>query len=197
MSEHKSTSVAIIDLLRDRKSHRALSPAPIDRPVIFRMLEAARWAPSARNEQPWRFVIVDRKQEAQFSDLVGTLLGSNALWASNASLFIVVVVKNTWGSEGKANPYAYYDAGQAVAHLTVQAQVEGISIRQMGAFDKAKAANCIGVADGFETFLILAVGKPGNVDDLPDDLRTLELARRTRKGIDEIAFSTKWEEALS
>jgi nitroreductase len=192
-----SGSAAIVDLLRLRKSTRALSPAPVERSAVWRLLEAARWAPSARNEQPWRFVIVRRDQSEQFGKLIGSMHLYNQEWAKNASLLIAVIVKKNWGDDGGVNPYAFYDCGQAVAHLTVQAQSEGISIRQVGSFDTVKAAEILETPSDLNPFLLLALGTPGDPNDLPEQLRNMELAPRSRKALFEIAYQEKWNKPLA
>ncbi|MGO8671039.1 MAG: nitroreductase family protein [Capsulimonadaceae bacterium] len=195
MSLSNPDTLPIHDLLRNRRSHRALVPAPIEPSAILRLLEAARWAPSARNEQPWRFVVVRRDQEPQFSALVEGISTITRSWAKSASVLIAVIAKTTLGDI--PNPYALYDCGQAVAHLTVQAQAEGLSVRQIGSFDKSEAAACLEVPAEYDTFLLLALGTPGDPNDLPEEIRFLELAPRTRKDLAQIAFSEKWNQPLA
>jgi nitroreductase len=191
-----SGSAAIIDLLRLRRSTRALSPRPIELAVLWRLLEAARWAPSAQNEQPWRFIVVRRDTE-QFGHLISTMHEYNRMWAKNASVLIAAVVRKSGGNGQPENPFALYDLGQSVAMLTVQAQSEEISIRQIGAFDSKKAGEYLEIPSGSAVFTVLAMGYEGDPDELPENMKQMELAPRVRKPLFEIAFSEKWNKPLT
>jgi nitroreductase len=155
--------------------------------VIRTILEAARWAPSANNVQPWRFIVA-RRGTAAFATVHDAMAGFNQAWADSAALLIVNVAE-TVDAEGKARPWARYDLGQAVAHLTVQAQHEGLHTHQMGGFDAARIHTAFGLAPSLEVVSITAIGVLGDPDTLPAPLREREVAPRLRKPLAELVLA--------
>ena len=119
MNIAENPNIAIHELIRNRRSYRTFAPKLVEHDKLVRLLEAARWSPSARNDQPWRFIVVTREDVALFDDVAGTFAAFNLVWAKNAAVFIVAVRRPTWESDGLPNPYSDYDLGQAVAYLTV------------------------------------------------------------------------------
>src|SRR5882672_9989366 len=126
----------ILDLIKQRWSPRAFDPAPIPRETLHVLFEAARWAPSSNNAQPWRYVVADT--EEAHARAAGVLTGRNPLWAAKAPV-LVCVAAQTIAEDGKPNRHAWYDTGQATALLTVQATSMGLFVHQMAGFDGAKA----------------------------------------------------------
>lgn len=186
-SRRADTTAPLIDALVDRWSPRAYDPeAEISPEAIGTVLEAARWAPSANNSQPWRFIVARRGTEA-FTTLHDTLLGFNQAWADSAAVLIANVAE-TSDDEGNARPWARYDLGQAVAHYSVQAQHEGLHTHQMGGFDAARIAAAFDLDERFEVVSVTAVGVLGDVDALPDALREREVAPRVRKPLGELVI---------
>ena len=120
------------------------------------LLEAARWAPSAQNHQPRRFVVARRGTET-FDTIVGALLSFNAMWAGHASA-LVVALAETSTVEGDDRPTAEYDLGQAIAALTVQAHAEGLHVHQMAGIDAAGLAAAFGLPERFVPFTVTAIG---------------------------------------
>lgn len=152
-----ATTVPLHDLLAHRWSPRGYDPhAVIPGPELNAILEAARWAPSARNLQPRRF-LVHRRGEAAYDRIVAHLAPGNQTWAGDASVLIVAVAEIT-AADGSPQRWARYDLGQAVAHLSVQAQAFGIDVRQMGGIDAAGLAGEFGFPDRFEAVTVIAVG---------------------------------------
>lgn len=187
-SRKAATDAPLITPLVERWSPRAYDPAAeIDPSVIRTVLEAARWAPSANNVQPWRFVVARRGTEA-FATVHDALLGFNQAWADSAAV-LVVNIAETADDEGKPRPWAKYDLGQAVAHLTVQAQHEGLHTHQMGGFDARRLHAAFGLAGNLEVVSITAIGVLGDVDALPDPLREREAAPRLRKPLEELVLA--------
>ncbi|WP_395245126.1 nitroreductase family protein [Agromyces sp. MMS24-K17] len=187
-SRRADTTAPLIDALVDRWSPRAYDPAAeIPADALRTVLEAARWAPSANNTQPWRFIVARRGSEA-FTTLHDALLGFNQAWADSAAVLIANVAEIA-DDEGKPRPWARYDLGQAVAHYSVQAQHEGLHTHQMGGFDGARIAEAFGLGERFEVVSVTAVGVLGDVDALPDALREREVAPRVRKPLDELVIA--------
>jgi len=165
--------------------------------TLANLFEAARWAPSSRNEQPWRFVIVKKEDSQNFSDLLSCLHPTNQVWAKNASALILVTVKKTFSGNETVNAHAYYDAGQAVANLSLQATADHLYLRQMGGIDKDKIITVFNVPPGFGIVCVIAAGYPGNPASLPDYLSEKENLPRTRKATDEFVFSGKFGKKIA
>lgn len=186
-SRKADTSAPLIDALVDRWSPRAFDPAAVvDADVLRTILEAARWAPSANNSQPWRFIVA-RRGTPEFAAIHAAMVGFNRAWADSAAALIVNVAEIA-DADGVPRPWARYDLGQAVAHLTVQAQHEGLHTHQMGGFDAGRLHEAFGLADNLEAVSITTIGVLGDVDALPEALREREVAPRLRKPLDELVL---------
>ena len=187
-SRKADTTAPLIHPLVERWSPRAYDPtAVVSTDVLRTILEAARWAPSANNTQPWRFIVARRGSDA-FTTVHDALMGFNQAWADSAAVLIVNIAE-TADAEGKPRPWARYDLGQAVAHLTVQAQHEGLHTHQMGGFDAAALHAAFDLADNLEVVSITTIGVLGDLDALPEPLREREVAPRLRKPLDELVVA--------
>ncbi|MCA0145386.1 nitroreductase family protein [Blastococcus sp. LR1] len=176
---HKTaaTAVPLHPLLAGRWSPRGLDPRhELTDEQVTALLEAARWAPSASNTQPWRFAVTHRGTP-EHAAVLDALAGGNRIWAHAAST-LVVVAAETHTSEGKERPWAVYDTGQAVAHLSVQAEVEGLAVHQMGGFDSGRIAALL--PDGVIPLVVLAIGRRDETAELPEVLAGREAAARDR-----------------
>lgn len=183
-SRKATTAAPLIDPLATRWSPRAFDPeAIVETETLRTILEAARWAPSANNSQPWRFIVARRGTEA-FTTVHGAMAGFNKEWADSGAVLIVNIAEIA-DSEGKPRPWARYDLGQAVAHLTVQAQHEGLHTHQMGGFDAQAIHDAFDLAENLEVVSITTIGALGDVDQLNEVLREREIAPRQRKQLDE------------
>lgn len=182
------TDHAILDVLQERWSPRAYEPVEIDEALLSKALEAARWSPSAYNAQPWRFVVARRGTEA-FDRVVGALAEFNQLWAPNASVLILAIAEVT-NEEGRANPTAVYDLGQAVAHLTIQAHADGLVVHQMSGFDADAAAQAFDLDERLQPVTVVALGSLGDAAALDAMLREREHAPRARKPLSEIVLGS-------
>ena len=187
-----STSSPILPLLAQRRSLRAFDPGPVEEAVLARLLEAARWAPSSRNAQPWHFVVVRRGDVEAHVKAVSVLTGRNAEWAPAAPVLMLALARVT-DEKGRPNRHAQYDLGQAVAQLVVQATAEGLVCHQMGGFDAVRARELFDVPDDFELMTLIAVGRAGEASALPDELRALESAPRRRRDLASISSSGRYE----
>jgi nitroreductase len=192
MEKPAPTIHAVHELIRQRRSPRAFSSKPLGDAELRSLLEAARWAPSCFNEQPWRFVVARRESQAEFDRLLSCLDEKNRRWAKVAAVLILSVASKVFAKSGKANRHALHDVGLAVAQLTFQATALGLGVHQMAGFSTERARDRYGIPDEFEPVAVLAVGYPGNPDSLPDDLRERELAGRSRKPQPELAFAGEW-----
>jgi nitroreductase len=195
-SDHPKTARTdhdVIDLIARRWSPRAFdSTKDVTRAELLRLFEAARWAPSGQNEQPWRFVVILRRESpAAFEALLGALLPKNRSWAEAAPVLALVAVDETRKYGPSAG--AWYDAGQAVAFLTLQATAMELSVRQMEGFVTATAREACNVPASFTPAVIMAIGYAGDPDALPHEShRVAERQPRTRRPLSEFVFDTEW-----
>jgi nitroreductase len=188
----------ILDVIRHRWSPRAFARGrDVAEKDLRRLFEAARWAPSSRNEQPWRFVVTHRVRTPEaFAGLLGAATSKNQLWAAAAPVLVLVALRSNHEAIEVANPHAWYDAGQAVAFLTLQATAEGISVRQMQGFDPAIARQALEVPPPFEPAVIMAIGYAGDPETLTvAGHREAEIAPRSRRPLDEFVFEGRWGHA--
>ena len=185
-TSRNETSVPIHDTLAGRWSPRSFDPAyVVGEDDLTALGEAARWAPSASNTQPARF-IVGARGTGTFDKIFATLMDFNTTWTPRASLLIVALAEVE--RDGKALRWAEYDLGQAVAHLSVEAESRGLNVRQMGGFDPAAVKTAFEVPAGMEPVAVVAVGKYLDAEDLPQGIRERDTAPRTRRGLEELAL---------
>ncbi|AZQ39525.1 oxidoreductase [Streptomyces cyaneochromogenes] len=190
-----TTAVAVHPLLADRWSPRSFDAThTITDEELVPLLEAARWAPSARNLQPWRFLVGRRGDEA-YRRLLATLVPGNQLWAGNSSLLVAAVAAER-REDGTPHQGAAYDTGLAVAQLSVQAHALGLHAHQMGGFDPERLRVSLGVPDGYRPLSITAIGALAAADLLPKELRDRETAARERRPLTETFFAESWGDPL-
>ena len=179
MRKTASTAVSVHPLLAERWSPRGFDGAhEIGGEALTARLEAARWAPSAQNSQPWRF-LVTRRGEPAHDRLYAALAPGNQAWAGAASALILVAAR-TADDDGRPQPWALYDTGQAVAALVTQAQADGLAVHQMGGFDTDAVRTGFGLGEDLTPVVILAVGRHDSEAGLPEPLAAREAAPRTR-----------------
>ncbi len=195
MQKPAETQFAIHDLLKNRWSPRSFANRAVEPEKLASLFEAARWSPSGGNSQPWSFIVVTQETPDLHEKLVATMTGNNPRWAHLAPVLIVTLARLN-SEKPEANRFAYYDLGQAAAHLTIQASALGLDVHQMGGFDRVKARELLEIPEGYDLLTVIAVGYPGSIEDLPDDLRERELLPRTRKTVTEIAFQERWNRPL-
>ncbi len=182
----------INDLLVRRWSPRAFSEAAVPREMVCSLLEAARWAPSCFNEQPWSFIVATREDPEAFEKLLGCLRETNQAWARRVPVLMVAVAKAAFDHNGKPNRHAGHDVGLAVENLMLQAVSMGLFAHAMAGFDASKVRELYGVPEGQDPLVALAVGFPGDPEDLPEELRERELAPRERKPLERFVFGPSW-----
>jgi len=184
----------IHDLLARRWSPRAFADRPVAPDVLRSLCEAARWAPSSANLQPWSFIVATRDNQQEFARMLECLVEGNQIWAKQAPVLIVSVAAKL-DRDGDPNPHAWYDVGQAVALLSVQATALGLFVHQMAGILPDKIRGLYQIPDSYEPVTGIALGYPGTPEQLPDKLRQRELAPRTRKPINEFVFAGAWGRA--
>lgn len=176
-------------LLARRWSTRAFDPQHVlGDAQATALLEAARWAPSAGNSQPWRFAVALRGTP-EHAAILDTLAGGNRAWAHAASA-LVVIGTLTDDVQDAVLPWRYYDAGQAAAHLSVQAEHEGLSVHQMGGFDRERLVELLD-APGVTPLVVIAVGRYAPQVQLPEPFAGRETAPRERRALDSLLLTVR------
>lgn len=187
-SKTATTRVPLHPLLAQRWSPRGFDgSASVGDEQLVALLEAARWAPSANNSQPWRF-LVTRRDEPGFDRLHALLMPGNRSWAASAGALILVAAQ-TVDEQGRPRPWARYDTGQAVAALTVQAQHEELAVHQMGGFDSDGVRDAFALEGSLSPVVVLAVGRRDPEAQLSEPLATREQAPRTREPLDTLLLA--------
>ena len=193
MSAHKhaQTHYPVVDVIKHRWSPRAFTPQPISNDDLHTLFEAAAWAPSAMNEQPWRFVYVHREQTEAFQNVWECLLPGNQPWARHAAVLVVVLARKTMGANEAPNRHYLHDTGMATANLLLQAASMGIHGHVMGGFDMTKTQEALHLPADLEPATFLALGYVGEAEQLEEPFRSRELAPRSRKPLREFVFENQ------
>lgn len=193
MDKRAKTEYAIHPLMANRWSPVAFAPRPMPDESLGALLEAARWAPSCFNDQPWFFLVARRQNEAEFQRMLECLVEGNRAWARNASVLLISVTRSTFQRNDKPNRFALHDLGLAVGSLLVQASEMGLIVHQMGGFDPAKAREVYRIPEGFEPQTAVAIGYYDDPSKLSDDIRERESQPRERKPLSSFVFSGGWD----
>jgi nitroreductase len=192
MQKPAPTDFPVHDLIRHRWSPRAFADKPIDPAILVSLFEAARWAPSSSNEQPWAYLVATKHDADNFAKTLSVLVDFNAGWAKSAPVLVLAVSSLKFHANGNPNRNAFYDTGAATALLSVEATARGLMVHQMAGFDPAKAKQVFDIPADWEPIAAIAIGYPGHPDSLPEKLRDRELAPRTRKPLTEFVMSGRW-----
>ncbi|WP_055587788.1 nitroreductase family protein [Peterkaempfera griseoplana] len=185
------TAVAVHPLLAERWSPRSFDAShTVTDEQLTALLEAARWAASAGNLQPWRF-LVGRRGDATFKQIFDSLKPGNQLWAGNSSLLIAAVAAEQH-ADGTPHSHAAYDTGLAVAQLVLQAQALGLHAHQMGGFEAEQLRTALSVPDGYRPLSVTAIGVAAAADLLPPELHARETAARERRPLTETFYAEGW-----
>lgn len=174
-----------------RWSPRAFADKPVAADDLKKIFEAAHWAASSFNEQPWRF-LVGRKGDATYKKIFDSLVEFNRMWAKSAPVLVLSVGKMTFSHNGSPDYYGLHDTGAATAYLTLQTSALGLHAHSMGGFDHEKARELFGIPEDYAMGAVTALGYLGDVDALPDHFKQQELEPRTRKPLSEMVFA-EWE----
>ncbi|BAY99724.1 nitroreductase [Tolypothrix tenuis PCC 7101] len=185
------TEYPVHDFIRSRWSPRAFSDRAVEPEKLLSLLEAARWAPSSFNHQPWSFIVATKEDATEYNRLFSTLVEFNQGWAKNAPVLILAIAKIRT-DDGKTNRHAFHDVGLAIENLILQATSLGLFAHQIGGFNADTAREIYQIPADYEPATVLTIGYPGDPQNLPDGLRDRELAPRTRKPLSEFVFTGQW-----
>lgn len=182
------TQIPINEYLAGRWSPRAFAGRPVKTEDLIAILEAARWAPSCFNEQPWSFIVATQNEPGEFQKLLDCLMDGNKVWAQHAPVLMISVAKLSFDYNGKPNRHAFHDVGLAAMSLVIEARVRGLQVHQMGGFHIDKVREVYQVPATHEPVAAIAVGYEGSPEQLPEKLREQEEAPRQRKPLTELIF---------
>ncbi|TKS60616.1 MAG: nitroreductase [Nitrospira sp.] len=192
MEKPAETQYPIHDLLRRRWSPRAFAERSIEPEKLRSLFEAARWAPSSNNEQPWRFIVVTKEERTAYDRLFNCLVEGNRKWVHQAPMLMLSVASLQFEEDGKPNRHAFHDTGMAVENLVIQATASGLFVHQMAGFDVERARAEFKIPPAYDPVAMIALGYPGDPTTLPDNLRNRELKLREREAVAKFVFSGIW-----
>jgi nitroreductase len=192
MSKEINTDLPIIDLIKKRWSPRAFDSRSVEIEKLNRIFEAARWAPSCFNEQPWRFIIGRKEKGYEHEKILNCLEQANQVWAKDAPVLVIVCSKKTFTHNNKQNNWAVYDTGQSVAFMILQAMQEGIYSHQMAGIHKDKIINDFNIPEDYEPVSAIAFGYLGDKNNLPEDLKELEDREQVRHPLSKLVYIGDW-----
>ena len=192
MHRPAATDYPIQTLIRDRWSPRAFDQKPVSAEILRSLFEAARWAPSSNNEQPWAYLVATKDNAAEFENMVSVLVEFNAMWAKNAPVLALAVSERHFAKNNAPNRNAHYDTGAASALLSVEATARGLCVHQMAGFDPDQAREVFNIPEGWDAIAAIAIGYPGDPATLPQPYKDRESAPRTRKPIREFVMTGQW-----
>lgn len=192
MQKPAVTDVPVHELIRNRWSPRAFAEKPVSAEVLRALFEAARWAPSSNNEQPWAYFVATKDDAESYAKMLGVLVEFNANWAKQAPVLALSVAHVKMQRDGKPNRVALHDVGSATSQLTLEANSRGLQVHQMAGFDAERARQTFAIPPDWEPVAGIALGYPGDPESLPDKLRERELAPRMRKPLSEFVMTGSW-----
>lgn len=185
----------VLDVVANRWSPYRFDGREVEAEKLLACLEAARWAASSYNEQPWSFVVAQRQDESEFERMLQCLLEANQAWARRAGVLVLTVTHSTFQRNGNPNRVAQFDLGQSVAHLALQATALGLQVHQMAGVNLSKVRQEYQVPDGYEPQTALAIGYPDvsePSDEAGKELLRRENGPRTRNSLSDQVFVLKW-----
>jgi nitroreductase len=192
MDRLADTKYPILEVLQRRWSPRAFAERPVEREKLHSLLEAARWAPSTGNEQPWSFLAATKDDPAEYARLLSCLSENNQRWAGMAPVLMISVASHRFARNDQPNRFAFHDVGLAVENLVIQALAMGLYVHQMAGFSPEKARELYNIPATAEAVAAIALGYLGDPQTLPDDLRERELTPSVRKPLQEFVFGGQW-----
>lgn len=182
----------IHELIANRWSPRAFGDKDVSPETLRSLFEAARWAPSSSNEQPWSFLVATRNDQENFAKALQPLVEFNVNWAKSAAVLGFAVSELAFAKNKAPNRNAQYDTGAAMALLSIEATARGLFVHQMAGFDPETAREVFNIPVGFDAIAAFAIGYAGDAATLPQPLRDRELAPRSRKPVRDFVMTGQW-----
>ena len=182
----------ILDVIRKRWSPAIYSAQPVEPQQLLSVLEAARWAPSSNNAQPWSFLVARKEQPEEFARMLSCLVPGNVGWAQHVPVLMITVAKLHFDN-GRPNRHAWHDTGIATGFLMLQATALGMMAHGMAGFDAAKARQVYSIPESHEPVAAIALGYPGDESGAPEELLRRH-KHRPRRTLDQFVFAGRWGE---
>ncbi len=189
--KHAPDAHGVQDLIRQRWSPRVYADKEVPAAELKKLFEAARWAASSSNEQPWRF-LVGRRGDETYQKIFNSLVEFNQSWAKTAPVLVLSVAKKTFTQKGTPNAYGLHDTGAATANLALQATALGLHTHSMAGYDQEQARASFAIPSDYDMGAVTAIGYFGDPAGLPAHLQKMEVSPRQRKPLEEFVFSA-WE----
>ncbi len=187
---------AILDLLSQRWSPRAFASRAVETDKLVALFEAARWAPSCYNDQPWSFLVTRRDTDTSYQQLLSCLMAVNQAWAATAPVLVLNTVRKNFSHNGKPNHWAIYDLGLAVGNLLCEATHRGLLVHQMAGFDASLAHGTLGLPEDHEAVAVMAIGYLGDPALLPAGVEEKDPGKRERRSLAEVAYTGQWKQGM-
>jgi len=185
------TEHPVHEVIQNRWSPRAFGGQTIPAAVLRSLFEAARWAPSSSNQQPWAYIVATKDDQENFDKILSVLVPFNAGWAKEASALAIAVAELKFAN-GNPNRNAYYDVGAASLQLSIEATARGLVVHQMAGYDPEKARQVFDIPADWDAIAAMAIGYPGDPTSLPAPLKEREVAPRSRKPLSSFVMTGKW-----
>ncbi|ELS32033.1 MULTISPECIES: nitroreductase family protein [Pseudanabaena] len=192
MEKPALTDHEIHPLIAQRWSPRAFDSKLVETGKLAQLFEAARWASSCFNDQPWAFIIATKDDTVNYQKMLDCIVPGNVVWAQVAPVLGLIVAQKAFKHNGKPNAWGEYDAGQAAATLVLQATALNLVVHQMGGFDATKAIATFNIPETARPIAAIAIGYAGETSNLPADLQERENAPRDRYPSSSFVFTGGW-----
>lgn len=190
VKQNRTSEYDISPLILNRWSPRAMSGEELSDEELLPLFEAARWAPSSFNAQPWRFIYAKRNTD-NWDKFLNLLAEGNKAWAHKASVLVVIISRKNFEHNNKPSITHVFDTGAAWENLALEGANRGLAVHGMEGFDYEKAAKDLEIPDDYEVMAIIAIGKRGKKEDLPEQMQKME-APSTRKPLNEVIMEGKF-----
>lgn len=192
MEKQASTDHPVHELIAKRWSPYSFDDRAVSEADLRSLFEAARWAPSSYNEQPWNYIVATKEKPEEFSQLLSCLVDGNQVWARNAPVLALGVARLNFTRNDKPNRAAIHDLGLAAENLVIEATARGLVVHQMIGILPDRVREVYKIPEGYEPMTGIAIGYVGDPNRLPDHLKERDLAPRSRKPLREFVFSGTW-----
>jgi nitroreductase len=184
-----------LDLIKKRKSTVAFSEQEVTKDQLNQLFEAARWAASCFNEQPWRFIVAQKSQEGLFEKVLNGINEHNQVWAKNAPVLMLTFAKKTFAKNEKPNMHYMHDLGLVVGNMSAQATAMGLYLHQMAGIVRENIQKDFDIPEDYEIVSGIALGYKLDIENVPEEFKLRETKERTRKSLNEIVFDEAWGES--
>ena len=196
-AKNAATDHPILKLLAERWSPYGFDDRSVPEPDLRSLFEAARWAASSYNEQPWNYLVATREDTLEFGRLLACLVEANQAWAKTAPVLVLGVVSLRFAKNNEDNRAAVHDLGLAAGNLVVEATARGLSVHQMIGILPDKAREVYQIPENFEAWTAMAIGYKAELTKLPDAVRERDLTPRQRKRLSKFVFTGQWGQPSS